>query len=73
MQKDGMVRYHGDKGVADPGGTAENKGVNQVKPCTGFPDKRKDKKNQNAGKGDGPQFPFPLFQEALLGKRGFSH
>ena len=33
----------------------------------GFPENQKEQENKNAGKGNGPQFSFPLFQKALLG------
>ena len=60
MQKNGMVRYHGNKHSIDPAGTAENKGVNEMQPGTGFPDHEKEKKDKNAGKGNGSQSPLPL-------------
>ena len=67
MQKDRAIRDHGDEHVQDPGGTAENKCVNEMGSGAGFPENQKEQENKNAGKGNGPQFSFPLFQKALLG------
>ena len=50
MQKDRAIRDHGDEHVQDPGGTAENKCVNEMGSGAGFPENQKEQENKNAGK-----------------------